>query len=58
MYKFNNHFLFSVVIPKSIDESRIAANANLNFEIPKDKMELLDKLKNVVKFAWDPEVVV
>ncbi|XP_047110999.1 uncharacterized oxidoreductase MSMEG_2408/MSMEI_2347-like [Schistocerca piceifrons] len=49
--------LNAAVIPKSVNPDRIASNIALNFELlPKD-MELLNSLKTVKKFAWDPEIV-
>jgi diketogulonate reductase-like aldo/keto reductase len=46
------------VLPKSIDPTRIAANANLfHFSIPPEDMDALNALNQDHHFCWDPSGV-
>lgn len=48
------------VIPKARSRRHLEENMDLNFEIPSDKMALLDDLKNTsfTRIDWDPNDVV
>ena len=47
------------VIPKSISPERISANAAVRRAVPlrDSDMQMLDRLENGHKFAWDPSAV-
>lgn len=46
------------VIPKGRTKEHIQQNIDLDFEIPKEAMDVLSsKMEVYEKYAWDPEVI-
>ena len=48
--KFNGHR----ILTKSVIESRIGANFQLDFEMPEGAVKILDCIEVVKKYAWNP----
>ncbi|KAL7028293.1 hypothetical protein ACKWTF_005790 [Chironomus riparius] len=46
------------IIPKASFKDHLIENISLNFEIPKDKMESLDRLCINERFDWDPNDII
>ena len=42
------------VLPKSVNEERIRANFELNFEMTREAVEKLDSVGLVKKYGWNP----
>ena len=46
------------IIPKASSRDHLVENLSLDFEIPKDMMDTLDKLEANERFDWDPNDVI
>ena len=42
------------MLPKSVNEERIRANFELNFEMTREAVEKLDSVGLVKKYGWNP----